>query len=749
MKKKFDKLIVSASTLLLSLSMISPVPSFATTLPDSTPSDNPSNAVEINTNNKPVSPEASNTADTEVNNNKEEKTYIVGEGKYLSIQDAIKDIDTEGTVVISKNEMWISEPIVIPRGKKITIKDDNLTIYSDGHFGLRKPINYTGSIVNNKGVFNLKSASIYPGSFWNKAEFMGGIYNYDGSVFNMSGGLILNMTAKSWYVSPVFVRGGATFNMSGGQIKNNSNTWSNSLDDNKISGGDGVLLYSWNESDPIAKFNMTGGEISSNTSMNGGGVYMTANTHFEMTGGLIVHNKSSYDGGGVCVSSVSSVLNPKTAKFVLNGGKIIGNSARNGGGVFVNSEEVYLKKGYIEKNKAVSLESTPYLGHGGGVYVANGECDLLTNKGNGFTCRASYVGVAKIENAVITNNIAKASDEYEGTYGMGGGLWVCPTGALKLHTTNGIALFNNKAIGPNSAGDDFVNVRLSAAVNNGKVTLPNRMLGGGKVDWYTDGTLINGVVGAVDSKAPRYVKAAASEPLNIKNFEDMIAAKAVVSNAAITRSQNEAKLFIRENEAIHGGGIGVNGMLKFTDPEDINWTLKVNKKWDESVPKDKRSEVEVFLKIDNTILDSIKLNEKNEWKGEFTELPAPESLIGKYITVIEGERSKKEDGSEVIKETSQWKISYENNKSDKSNELSITISNAPVLNKPPVVPPLTPPDNPPAKTPPLEKLIKEPSYYYESVLPKTGDVDSSRAVPLVSLIGGVLLIAVSKKVKAA
>ncbi len=517
---------------------------------------------------------------------------------------------------------------------------------------------------------------------------MGGIYNYDGSVFNMSGGLILNMTAKSWYVSPVFVCGGATFNMSGGQIKNNSNTWSNSLDDNKISGGDGVLLYSWNESDPIAKFNMTGGEISSNTAM-------------------------------------------------------------NGGGVFVNSEEVYLKKGYIEKNKAVSLESTPYLGHGGGVYVANGECDLLTNEGNGFTCRASYVGVAKIENAVITNNIAKASDEYEGTYGMGGGLWVCPTGALKLHTTNGIALFNNKAIGPNSAGDDFVNVRLSAAVNNGKVTLPNRMLGGGKVDWYTDGTLINGVVGAVDSKAPRYVKAAAFEPLNIKNFGDMIAAKAVVSNAAITRSQNEAKLFIRENEAIHGGGIGVNGMLKFTDPEDINWTLKVNKKWDESVPKDKRSEVEVFLKIDNTILDSIKLNEKNEWKGEFTELPAPESLIGKYITVIEGERSKKEDGSEVIKETSQWKISYENNKSDKSNELSITISNAPVLNKPPVVPPLTPPDNPPAKTPPLEKLIKEPSYYYESVLPKTGDVDSSRAVPLVSLIGGVLLIAVSKKVKAA
>ncbi len=60
-----------------------------------------------------------------------------------------------------------------------------------------------------------------------------------------------------------------------------------------------------------------------------------------------------------------------------------------------------------------------------------------------------------------------------------------------------------------------------------------------------------------------------------------------------------------------------------------DWKLKVLKIWDESVKAERKEEVEVFLKINGTVLSSIMLNPENAWHGTFTELD--ELMSGRKI----------------------------------------------------------------------------------------------------------------------
>ena len=70
---------------------------------------------------------------------------------------------------------------------------------------------------------------------------------------------------------------------------------------------------------------------------------MTAFTKLNTTGGTISNNKTigSGMGGVVCVSAISSVGGYDKTTFITDGGSIIGNEASNGG-IYVNSDEVYL-----------------------------------------------------------------------------------------------------------------------------------------------------------------------------------------------------------------------------------------------------------------------------------------------------------------------------------------------------------------------------------------------------------------------
>ncbi len=430
---------------------------------------------------------------------------------YESLQEAVDAAGSNSTIELL-DDVVLTKTVNIPSGKNITIKDNGSArrINVDSSADLSPLINIasggeltiegtsddniilegdtvnksrTGTVIKNSGILNLKSGTINGGNLV-KAEFAAAVYNDNNSVFNMSGGYVQNtkMDKGSWYSSAVRVSSGAKFNLSGGEIRNNENLYADSL-----SGGGGVILFVWDKNDADAEMNMTGGKIDGNTALNGGGVYMTAFTKFTMTGGTISNNKtfSIGQGGGVCVSGVSSVEGYDRTKFVLDGGNIVGNTASSGGGIYVNSDEVYLKSGYIEGNTAVPSSANYWTGHGGGVYVSE------------------VPRVLHVNNAIVTENTAKSKEGLFGTSGMGGGMWACPIGSIDLKVTNGLAVYGNSAVGNHAAGDDIVKVRYERSSTHGTLTIADRMLGGGQVKWYKDGGINGSRVGSVNTTIPR------------------------------------------------------------------------------------------------------------------------------------------------------------------------------------------------------------------------------------------------------
>ena len=176
-------------------------------------------------------------------------------------------------------------------------------------------------------------------------EYGGAVYLSKNSTFEMHGGNIVGNASGFW---------------GGGVYAEGNNAYPSFLmmDGGKISGntaeeeGAGVYVGGY------VSFEMTGGEISGNTTVygNGGGVGVEGS--FEMSRGSVTGN-TAYNGGGVHLKSESN--------FVMNGGSISGNEAiydGNGGGVYVEYDGTFtMTGGEISNNAAL------YGGSGGGVYV--------------------------------------------------------------------------------------------------------------------------------------------------------------------------------------------------------------------------------------------------------------------------------------------------------------------------------------------------------------------------------------------
>ncbi len=126
----------------------------------------------------------------------------------------------------------------------------------------------------------------------------------------------------------VYVSNGAIFNMYGGEISENSQ---------------GVEVY-------CGTFKMYGGSITgnSNSSSNGGGVYVNAGGTFEMRGGSITNN-TALNGGGVYV--LSGALTGNTETF-----KVSGNVRITGNKVAGADNNVYLSNSNGERK--IEINST-------------------------------------------------------------------------------------------------------------------------------------------------------------------------------------------------------------------------------------------------------------------------------------------------------------------------------------------------------------------------------------------------------
>lgn len=607
----------------------------------------------------------------------------IADEKFISLQDAV-DAAKDGDTIILLADIELESSVRV-EGKSIIVSDDgsprtlfgrnnaisplfdiaseseltldgteteNLKLIAAGTCGYMN-----GSAITTAGVLNIMRVTIDGGNLGG-GQSIAVVMALTGAQVNMSDGIIENTVIDS-NTSPsatVFVNGGAHLEMSGGTIRNNINR------NTATNCGGGVLLWSWQSSDPFATMNLSGGVISGNTAQYGGGIYMTGRSTLHMTGGSVDGNTARRDGGGICVSGVSGTGWYKENEFIMDGGSISGNKAANGAGIYVNSDAVYLNAGYIEHNVTGKITNNDFTGHGGGVYVSN------------------VPRVLHISDAVITENTARPLAWIGGTSGMGGGLWACPTGSIDLKVSNGVAIYGNSTSGKDSAGDDVVNVHYAYQSPHGTITLPDRMLGGGRVEWYHDGKIQDHVVGYVASGSTRFDPENPGEPIHFNAMSESVAAKAVTTDAAIKRANEEAKLFIRYNTANHGGGIATNGDLELKSYDYKDWKLVVEKKW-EGIEEDNQKEIKLFLRINGEILDSVTLNAENEWKGEFNDLPDQETVAGRDISVVEGDMLSDEDGETRFVEEDEYVVDYEKLISEEELTIYMTAINSP---RPPV-----------------------------------------------------------------
>ena len=328
-------------------------------------------------------------ASTKVSNN---TFYILPTGTYY----LGSDISPEYTIKIENNVT------LCLNGHKITAADGMDAIYMTGGSFTLTDCKGVGTITHassktgrgvyvSSGTFNMYGGSITGNKAQDAQGRGGGVYVYSGSgTFNMYGGSITG--TKTGETNTATYGGGgvyakANFEMTGGSITGNetnrgggvyvtgkgSFTMSASADgqnipsitgNNATENGGGVYVIG-----SSSTFKMTGGTIGgtdandANTATNGGGVCVSKNGSFEMSGSsCITNNKATSYGGGVHISYAS-------ATFTMKGGSITGNNAYKsdyistfGGGVCVGNGTFTMTDGSITGNNAA---------YGGGVYTVN------------------------------------------------------------------------------------------------------------------------------------------------------------------------------------------------------------------------------------------------------------------------------------------------------------------------------------------------------------------------------------------
>lgn len=252
-------------------------------------------------------------------------TYISGSrihaagGSNVTLGDGVSELTIVGA---TKNDepgaVFVDKNCTVTMKDKVTIKD----YQNSNYFG--------GGVTINGGTFNMDGGTIDNcGIQGGSVCFGGGVAVNKGGVFNMNGGTISNCYATTSLPSSnkglipwgagggVFVGGGSTFNNNGGTITECSASES----------GGGVFVVatkkSWTD--------------------HGSAGYL--DSKFTMTDGEITNNSAPYYGGGVAISGYyvnagaigpdnTAIGNPADPGVTISGGKITGNTANIGAGLF-------------------------------------------------------------------------------------------------------------------------------------------------------------------------------------------------------------------------------------------------------------------------------------------------------------------------------------------------------------------------------------------------------------------------------
>ena len=334
-----------------------------------------------------------------------------------------------------------------------TITDNNATygggvrvdsgefIMKDGTISDNNATNLGGGVCVINGSFTMSDTATIQG---NTATTHGGGVYVNGRNFEMIGGTIGGTDAGSanfaQYGGGVYVNGGAFTMESGSKITGSRATGTTASGGAVyVAGGtftmNGTAILQGNTATTHGggvhilsggTFIMNGGTIdgtiggtAGNTAENGGGVFVSGGT-FNMYDGTISGNTVTESGGGVCISG---------GTFTMSDSAVIsGNTAtRSGGGVFVSgSGNFIMEGGTIGGTGGESHNSAE---NGGGVYIHNGAFTMSDGSISGNTATDNgggvYVGDGTFTmsgGAVIRGNIASSSSG-SGS-GSGGGVFV-------------------------------------------------------------------------------------------------------------------------------------------------------------------------------------------------------------------------------------------------------------------------------------------------------------------------------------
>ena len=304
----------------------------------------------------------------------------------------------------------------------------------------------------------------------------------------------MNYTGSQSGVAPIYMQNGAELTIDGGTIKNNHVTMHTNANNSDVSYKNNISETTANESNNIrlnrkklddgtysagavlldegGKATFKNGSIESNTGI-AGAVYVKNGTftqdggtigggtdkgnhsykgaividgeksQYDFNNGSVAGNDSATYGGGFTVQN-QGILNVGVS--TQGSPTISGNKTLDqGGGIFVGSNNVTLKKALIENNVSHFM--------GGGIYVNGG--DDTDGENNVLVLDKAYVTQNKAGNGKIPG-ITLWKDQWSssGNYGEGGGIWNCNWGSIIMDATK-IRMWNNDADGN---GNEFYNV---------------------------------------------------------------------------------------------------------------------------------------------------------------------------------------------------------------------------------------------------------------------------------------------------
>ena len=278
---------------------------------------------------------------------------------------------------------------------------------------------YQGNSTGEGGaIYNVGSATISGGvtinGMINKGNG-GGIFVAGGTVTIYSA-TITGKVNSSGAGGGVYVAGGI-FNLNGGTINDCSAT-----------NGGGVFAGA-------GTFNLNGGTINDCSATNGGGIVASGSAIFKMSKGTISNNTASENGGGVWCDTAG--WSGTAANAQITGGtiggvgvdeygeKIGGNTAKNGGGIYVNNSKlISVWGGTISNNTAIengggiysAYDSQLFLSHESISYAPTISSNEAESNGAGISMNSAKILYIWNETKIIDNTLLSDTGVGEGLY---------------------------------------------------------------------------------------------------------------------------------------------------------------------------------------------------------------------------------------------------------------------------------------------------------------------------------------------